>query len=133
MSRSPHDAVAHHPLASESAEDNPQPSVEESVARSTVGTACWILAHQRLAADILGHVSMRAGGDSIWIAARRSGWNSHLPAYRADWPNRARTGRGRCSRQEARLRAAGPRDRRHRRGSATSGGSERSTSKRLRG
>ncbi|TVT13755.1 class II aldolase/adducin family protein [Amycolatopsis acidiphila] len=70
MSRSSQDALAHYPLASESAEGIPRTAVEEAVARSMVATACRILAHQGLAADILGHVSTRADNDSIWVRCR---------------------------------------------------------------
>ncbi|GAB2956363.1 class II aldolase/adducin family protein [Amycolatopsis acidiphila] len=42
----------------------------EAAARSIVATACRALAHQGLAADILGHVSKRADADSMWVRCR---------------------------------------------------------------
>lgn len=42
----------------------------ESVARETIAAACRILAHQGLAADILGHVSLRTDDDALWVRCR---------------------------------------------------------------
>lgn len=42
----------------------------ESVARETLAAACRILAHQGLATDILGHVSLRTDDDALWVRCR---------------------------------------------------------------
>lgn len=42
----------------------------ESVARETLAAACRILAHQGLAADILGHVSLRTNDNALWVRCR---------------------------------------------------------------
>lgn len=46
--------------------DNPS----AAVARQTIATACPILAHEGLAADILGHVSLRADAENFWVRCR---------------------------------------------------------------
>jgi ribulose-5-phosphate 4-epimerase/fuculose-1-phosphate aldolase len=45
-------------------------SSELAVLRATVATACRILAHQGLAADVLGHVSVRLDADRILLRCR---------------------------------------------------------------
>lgn len=49
---------------------SPNPAASETSAPGTIAAACRILAHERLAPDILGHVSMRAGDQGLWIRCR---------------------------------------------------------------